>query len=198
MRQYLVLLSLFVGLTSVMAQTRSIDSIRASADSHANPKDRVQTMNDLAWELRHVEPMEAMKTAKEAYALAVEVKDLEGQAWALRNIHVIHTVIGDLLGSIDPGWKSLRIFEQLKDVNGLAAMYTNIGLVRRELGNNTEARDMLLSALAQNPTDRFQAANVRMNLGTVYIDLRDWENALINLQTAVALFEAMNDQLSVV
>lgn len=193
----ILMICLHIGLLSVQAQTRSIDSIRARVDTQSDPVLRVQTMNDLAWELRHVEPMDAMKIAKDAYTMAVDAKYLEGQAWALRNIHVVHTVIGDYVGSIDPAWKSLKIFEELKDVNGLAAMYTNIGLVRRELGNKDEAREMFLAALAQKPTDRFQAANVRLNLGMIYTELRDWENALVNLQTAVDLFKAMGDELSV-
>ncbi|MCZ7555116.1 MAG: tetratricopeptide repeat protein [Bacteroidia bacterium] len=193
----ILVICLLIGLLSVQAQPRSIDSIRARIDTYTDPTMRVQTMNDLAWELRHVEPMEAMKIAKEAYSMAVDAQYREGQAWALRNIHVIHTVIGDYPGSVDPAWKALKIFEELKDVNGLAAMYTNIGLVRRELGNSEEARDMFLSALAQKPTDPFQIANPRLNLGMIYIELRDWENALVNLQTVVDLFKKLNDELSV-
>ncbi len=193
----IALIALFSLLMLQLAAAQShIDSLRMRVATAKSPKEKVQALNDLAWDLRQNEPQEAMQVAKESYKLAVANNDMEGQAWALRNIHVAYTVIGDLNGSIDPAWKALTLFEKLGNSDGLAAMYTNIGLVRRGQQDFEEARDMFLAALAQKPSDPFQKANVTLNLGLSYTDLRDWENALIYLQRSAELFRANNDSLT--
>ena len=189
----LLLLPAFMGVTH--AQSPKIDSLKAFATKAPDVRRRIDAMNDLAWELRHIKPDAAMTQARQALILATEQKYDTGQAWAYRNIHVVHHVQGEFQESLEPGYEALKLFERMPHPTGLAAMYNNIGLVHLEMKEWDNAFADFALALKQVAADSFQLANANANLGLVSIETKDWENALLYSRRALDLYRALHDEI---
>ncbi|MBI5670373.1 MAG: tetratricopeptide repeat protein [Chloroflexi bacterium] len=77
-----------------------------------------------------------------------------------------------------------------------AEMRVNIGLVHRALGENQQALDEMQAALAvfQEMNDDVRCAKVLGNMGGVYVELNDHEQAYTCYRTAADIFEAHGEK----
>jgi two-component system, NtrC family, sensor kinase len=157
---------------------------------------RVRILNELSWELRHSDPSEAYTHAAEAYELALRNKDVSGQAWALRNQHVIMSITGDYSRALDLGWKALGLFKSIDDADGITAMYSNLGELRRYQKDYTEAKEYYQEALKQRPSDVSQLAHPNINIGLVYIQDEDYASALRHFHRAAEICRETEDEIT--
>lgn len=97
-----------------------------------------------------------------------------------------------------------RIFQQAKEgyaaagqVDMVAEMKVNIGLVHRALGENQQALDMMREALQafQERQDKLRTAQVLGNLGGVYLALSDKDQALASYRQAADIFKELGEKV---
>lgn len=95
-----------------------------------------------------------------------------------------------------------RIFQQAADAylevdkpDMVAEMQTNIGLVRRALGENQQALEIMQMALHtfQAHEDHIRTAQVLGNLGGVYVELGDKEQAYNCYRQAADIFQEQGE-----
>lgn len=77
-----------------------------------------------------------------------------------------------------------------------AEMMVNLGLVRRALGENDAALELMQAALEvfQQSTDRKREAMVLGNMGGVYLALSDKEQAASAYRDAAEIFDALGEK----
>jgi tetratricopeptide (TPR) repeat protein len=96
-----------------------------------------------------------------------------------------------------------QLFQQAQDAyeaegkrDIAAEMQTNIGLVHRALGENQQALDAMQGALAvfQELNDAVRTAKVLGNMGGVYVELNDHEQAYNCYRQAADIFDAQGEK----
>ncbi|MCB2203838.1 tetratricopeptide repeat-containing sensor histidine kinase [bacterium] len=157
-------------------------------------KERVDVMNDLAWELRHNNPDEAFELALIAQRLADSLQYEEGLGWAYRNEGVVDYILGNYADAVTSNMKALRIFERLEDNNGIASCYLNIGVVHWQVDNHDDALRYFKDALKLNPAAQ-QRATANANIGLIYTERADYDQALEYSERALEIYRASNDKL---
>lgn len=146
----------------------------------AVPARRVDLLNDLAWELRHLDGRRALALGLEATNLAVLTSYPKGEAYGLRNQAYSRSLLSENKESLDLCEQALRIFEQLRDEFGQASVLNIIGNVQHSVGDYGKSLESHYKSLALKLKigDNRGASYSWNNLGTVYDRLDDRAKAL--------------------
>lgn len=91
--------------------------------------------------------------------------------------------------------QALEAYQQADQMDMVAEMQTNIGLVHRALGEYQQALDMMQLALStfQEQGDQLRVAQVTGNIGGVYIELNDKEQAYNCYRQAADAFQDLGE-----
>lgn len=157
-----------------------MDSLRnVVARPEAGADARINALLQLSWDLKSVEPMQALDYGKKALELAEEKGSQLQVAEALRHIGVVYWQLGSFNMAMDFLQESNLIFKREGDHIGIARTYSNIGLVFWEQGHQEKALENYFQALRilEDKGDRTVLAPVLNNIGLVYQSQKDYELA---------------------
>jgi signal transduction histidine kinase/ribosomal protein S21 len=192
MTSRLCILLFFLSMSITHAQLADSLSRRIAAARSAH--ERVDVMNEIAWEFRHNNPDEAIKLALDARDAADSLGYEEGLAWAIRNEGVLEYILGNYADAITSNMDALRIFEKLENNDGIASSYLNIGVVHWQVGNLDEALRYFREALERNPAAQ-QTATANANIGLVYTERAEYDKALEYSKRGLAIYRSYGDRL---
>ena len=181
------LLPTFVG-TNLFANSTKTDSLLKALQTTTHDTTRINTLNDLAWELKFNNPDTAIYYSKQALTLAEKLvlSGDEGAEWekgianSYRNLGAFNYLKGNYPLALDHYNKALSINNRLNDKKGIATTLGNIGLVYSGQGDYPKALEYYFKALKINKEfgRKINIANNLGNIGIVYYDQGDYPKAL--------------------
>jgi signal transduction histidine kinase len=117
---------------------RRVDSLKSVLNT-AIDKDRVQVLNDLAWEYRYNRLDTSFMYASQAQILADKIGDSIGAAQALRTLGLFYESSGKYDMALDYQFRALALFEQINDRKGIASTTNITGEIYRAQGRYKQA-----------------------------------------------------------
>src|SRR5579872_4443648 len=115
----------FLAIKAFSTNTDSLKNVLKSATG----EQKVKTLNELFRGYINSDPIKAIGFAREALTLALEIKDLKGMAASYNNLGVSYRNQGALDKALENYLMSLRIYDNLKNVEGIATTKNNIGTI---------------------------------------------------------------------
>jgi signal transduction histidine kinase len=157
-----------------------LDSLRKLVtQNNVEDTTRINALLELSWNLKSVEPMQALDYGKLALQIA-EDNNLQAKvADALRHIGVVYWQLGSFNMAMDFLQESNIIFQRIGNQIGIARTYSNIGLVFWEQGHYEKALENYFQALRvmEDMDDQSVVAPVLNNIGLVYQSQKDFSLA---------------------
>jgi signal transduction histidine kinase len=183
--------------TAIYAQQSKVDSIQTVLTTLKNDTTRVRTLNDLALLYYSRNAQKTMDYAKEALALAEQLRDTIGICDALRNMGVHYEMTGAPKKAIDFYQQALLFAQRLRASIRIARAYKDIGDVYGDQALYPEAKDMYNKAKTATPKEDIRGlAGITLALGNLCMIKGDYKDGLENYEQARVLYETINDQLS--
>ncbi len=141
---------------------------------------RVNLLNEIAWELKFDDPKTAIAHLDSALVLSKKIGSKKGEGNALNYRGVVADIHGEPDLAIDFFQKSKQIREQLGDRTGVAKLLNNIANVKENKGDYLGAlADYQQSQkLRQELGDSARAVNAHYNIANVLEKMGDYPEAL--------------------
>lgn len=111
------------------------DSLAALLHNAKADTNRVNLLNDLAWELKFDDPKTAIQHLDEALVLSRQLGFLKGEGNALNYRGVVADIHGQPDLAIDFFQKSMEVRQRLGDQKGVASLLNNIANVKENKGD---------------------------------------------------------------
>ncbi|MDM8518464.1 tetratricopeptide repeat protein [Anaerolineales bacterium HSG6] len=162
---------------------------------------KIDTLNSLGWELRHVDPQQGLTRSQTAYELATtgsfaEAPYQKGVADSLKNKANLNERLANYSLALTESFAALTLYDKLADKKSQLDVLLTLGNVYIDLGDYAEALDTLLKVLnlAEKIADQEQKAKALNSISVVYNLSGDHANELESYQQALGIHEALNDQ----
>lgn len=155
---------------------------------------RVDLLIRISEELQSTDPRQAFGYAREALAIATDLKDASRIGSASRTIAGIYTVTAVYDRALEYLLNALARFEKLGDTLNMARCHCDIGKVYRLSGDFGNARVNLQQALNLNKKLRnYQGIALNhMNLGLAYLDTDSVEKGLSYFTVAYLIADSLH------
>src|SRR6185369_17967320 len=121
----LVLFTVLAFFTIQAFSSNNIDSLENVLKT-ATGDQKVKTLNELFRAYINSDPIKAIGFAREALSMASEINDLKGMAASYNNLGVAYRNQGALDKALEYYLVSLRIYDNLKNKEGVATTKNNI------------------------------------------------------------------------
>jgi len=138
---------------------------------------------------------EATKHYEQALALARVAGDLAEQAQALYNAGQVHGENGELQEAAVSYQLALPLWQAAHQPQGEATTLNSLSLIRMMMGDNQEALECLNGTVLpfmREAGNRKGEAQARINIGSIYQSLGDYETALSYYRDALEIYEQIN------
>ncbi len=156
---------------------------------------RVNILNQLAKELKHVDPEQALGYAEEAVSLANTISFKEGEAGGYINSGNVYRKLGDFKKAIEAYLKALQISQSANDGNGIARSFNGLGISYNLLGDYDKSLESFLSSLRtyEQYEDKTGTADAVNNVGIHYWSLGKLNEALDYYLRALEIRKEIGD-----
>ena len=173
-----------------------LNVVQAQNFASLHDTSKINTLNELSWELKNNKPDTAIILCTRALALAEATKWQKGIAGSLRNLGAYNYLKGNYPQALQHYFKALKINEELKDKKGISATLGNIGIVYRNQGDYSKALDYYLKALkiGEELGDKNRIAIQLGNIGIVYDNQKDYPKALDYYFRALKMDEELGNK----
>lgn len=151
--------------------------------SAVSSKDKVDALNELAFEIRNTETERSISLCKEAQQLSAEINYSDGTATALTNEAFCSIQITEYELALKKLFEALKIFEENKNEKGVAQVHYNLCLVYFRLSDFNNGLDSNIKALSY-----YQKVNNKAELVRCYFQIGLLYNALNDNTSAVEYF----------
>lgn len=201
MKKTYLLFSLSLAAHVLTAQVNT-DSLWSIWNDTSRPDTtRLWAMQHMAWDMMFSNPDSGRVLAKMELDFAEKTGDKWWQGKALNVIGTTYNLEGDYVAALAGYQKALAAFFEATGApnrkRGIAAIYGNMGLIYRSMGNGSKALEYFQKDLAiqEERGDQEGIANAYNNIGNVYDDESNTARALEYYQKALVLQEAQNHEL---
>lgn len=169
-------------LESLLQQTRS--------------QSLVDSLNELAWELRRTDARRALLLSQQAADISNSLSYRHGLAASLSNQGAFHLLQSNNQTALAKSLEALRIFEELQDEHGQAVALNTMGNVYHSLGDygNSLKSHVRSLKMKENIEDRKGTAQSLNNIGTVYHRLNDTARAMEYFLKSLKIDEDIGDR----
>lgn len=142
---------------------------------------------------------EAIYMYKKAIAASKEIGNRKAEAGCNNNLGMVYQNIDKHVLSLEYFGESLKIYEELDDIQGISNCMSNIGLAYMRLGSYTLALEYFHNALVNlDPLNLpIYEANCKHNIGLVHFYLKDYKKALEYLELALKIKEETANKLQI-
>lgn len=195
LHKFSLLLLLLFPLLLPAQDRKKLDSLETALRT-AKDTNRVIVLKELAYYQRNNDPEKAMSCANEAIALAKKLRYENGIFDATMQKGLVYYNTGGFDSALACFEISRHIAEQQNDPAKLSAIYSNIGNVYGDIGQNRSCLSFYLKAdsYTSNGELPFQHAYMKTNIGTVYSVLGQHDSALVFYNEAKAIIEKLDPQ----
>lgn len=161
----------------------------------ADAFEKVDVLNDFAWELRTSEAVRALEISQQSYQLSEACFYLKGMAVSLRNQGFCNLQLSNNQLSLTKSQESLRLFEEMHDSAGQAAALNVVGNAYHAMGEYAkalEAHGKSLGMRKESGDLQGQSASLN-NIGIVFQRLNDSAKALEYHFASLKIKEEISD-----
>ncbi len=193
---FLLLLFVLV-LKNTEAQSVS-DSLLKELSKTQEDTNKVNLLNNIAYELRTADKEKAISSAKQAVVLSEEIGFERGTSDAYRNIGTIYYVNADYEKALTNYEKGLEISLKIEDKIGSIKAYTNLGNIFYVQGNYNKALEHYFSSLKMSDEINDEAGKAKSysSIGLVYSSQENYKEALKNFLQSLKISEKLDDKSS--
>jgi len=151
--------------------------------------DKIDGLNEHAWEVHLTEPQLALKLSLEAKELAEEHKYSKGIAYATRNIGVSHRYLSNYETALSNSLTALDMFNESGDKSGESQALVSIGAIYYYMGDYEKGLDYFLNGLeiGEEIGNKEAVTYAYNGAGYIYNILGDFEKGLNFLHTSLLL-----------
>ncbi len=157
-------------------------------------EDRIDKLNEQAWQIRVNDSTRAHVLSKEAIALAEGINYNKGKAEGYRTFAFSLIRLSKHDEALEYLKKALPLFESLNDLDGQAFVNGYFGIIERSLGNYASSLEFLFkfSALAQQTGNKEGQSLSYYHIGATYKYLGDYEKALSYLLEGLSIGQSIH------
>ncbi len=176
---------------AVVAQNPKIDSLKSVLENQPPDTNKVNTLIDLAFELRAIDANATIAYAREAAQLAASLKFTRGESQALRNVGLGFSYTGETDSAILFCQKALVIAEAHGHLQIQADAYNTIGnsYIRRSLYDSARAAFKKSLALFLKLGNKESLGISQASIAITYSEQGKFSQALEMYQEALMVFE---------
>ncbi len=155
--------------------------------------DRIDALNDLAWEIGLNQTRRSYEMAREALDLARRLAYPKGAAYANRTIAYCYLFYNRMRESIDLARKTLGEFQAMGEIMGEATTLDILSTGYSLIGSYDQALQESLKSLTINRLIKYRRGEAWAlnNIGQIWFDVGDFEQALRNFQSSIETFRAI-------
>lgn len=168
-----------------------------NSDPQADPRQKIDTMNDLAWELRHFDPQRALALSNTVYEFSQSQDYPRGQLHSLRTQTALHTFIFSKSDkALFRANQALDLLETCPDELAHAHILECLSKIYKDTGDYPAAQTYLMQALAlcRQEGDQHTESMLLNDLGHLYYHTNDEERGLEYFEQALKIAKSTNDQ----
>ncbi|MCL4395071.1 MAG: diguanylate cyclase [Chloroflexi bacterium] len=176
----------------------SIENLELELSLVADPKARVDVLNELAWQVRHSDRERSKTLGEQARSLAVELlcddkPYSQGLAASLRTLSYLNGANGNYNLALAQSLEAFDILERVPENALQIDVLCNIAWVYRGFGDYGIALDHAMKALklAQASTDREREATVLDLISNIYSESNNLPEALPTYDRALAIYREL-------
>jgi len=138
----------------------------------------------------------AVRNFEQARDKAQQMRDVAGEATALRDLGTVFDNLGQLQKGLEFNRLALPLFRQIGNKNAEANVIGNMGIIYGNLGQPQKALENLHAALLlyKQTGNRDGEADIHNNLGTLHSDLGQFPKALECYDVALRLKKELSDK----
>lgn len=165
--------------TSLHANIDSLDNVWKSSEHHDTI--RLETINKLIWKYYlFSNPDSAFELSQQQYVFANITNQKKYAAMALNTQGISRVVKGEFKKAISLYNRSLNLYKEIKDLNGIAKSCNNLGMVYKEVGNHPKALKYYKKSLQikEYLNDSKSLPSTLNNIGNIYYDTESYNQAL--------------------
>ena len=181
--------------------TDEIRLLKHKLSQVTNNEAKIDILNSLGWELRHVDPQQGLIHSQTAYELATtgsfsDSPYQKGVVYSLKNMANLNERLANYPLALTQSFAALTLFDKLADQKSQLDVLLTLGGIYIDLGDYPEALDILLKALnlAETINDQERKANALNSISVTYNLSGDHANELETYHQALQIHEALNDQ----
>jgi len=192
----LTLLLFFLSSLATQGQTRLDSLLEAWRDENQPDTLRMSTLVQIAREYTYSQPDKAFYFSQQLYDLATKMGNKDFIARALNLQGSASWQQGDYPRAMDNFYRSLQLFEETGDENGIAAVTGNIGAVYINQSSYPKALEYfkLSLRLSEKVGDKESISIALSNIGAIYFYQGNYPLALDYYQRSAALNDGMEIQ----
>ena len=140
----------------------------------------------------------ALQSWQQALIIYREIKDRQGEGWALGSLGIAYHSLGDYAKAIDYQQQSLAIAREIKDRESQGWALGSLGIAYDSLGDYAKAIEYAQQslAIAREIKDRESEGTGLGNLGNAYRNLGDYAQAIEYAQQQLAIAREIKDRYS--
>ena len=160
-------------------------------------KEKIDDLNQRAWDIRINDSPKAFELSKESVELARTINYREGLAHGLKSLGFCYVRIAKNEEASPLLKESLSLFESMNDLKGQAVVTGYMSNIQRNQGDLGEALQLLFKALELSKKTGFaeNEAGEYYRIGVTYKDLGNFEKALEYLYKSLSLARENKDRL---
>lgn len=172
------------------------DSLLKVLEGNLHDTARVNTLSQLAGELRNSSPREAFTYAEAALKLSEKIEWKKGMAVSHNMLGTINKNLANMEEARKHHEEALAIYTSMNDRKGIAASLNGLGLAIHKLGDYRSALECYLKSLsiAKELKDEKLEGKLYNNIGLVYDNLDESEKALDHFRKYMEHCERTNDE----
>jgi two-component system sensor histidine kinase UhpB len=172
----IALFTLFVGLNSGFLFSQSkIEKLELKLKECKTDSTRAEALNNLAWEYVNVNPQKGIPLIEEAIELCRRNEYIKLKSSCYNTNAYLYETIGNIEQAEIFYLKSIEEKKKIKDMKGLATVYSNVSKIYRRQSKYEKGVEYLKkSILIQDSLKNYYGLGLAYNnLGTIYKDLGD-------------------------
>ena len=160
--------------------------------------EKVDVINNLAFEIRNTDTQRAILLSKEAKEISTILNYLNGIATALSNEGFCYVQITNYELALEKLFEALKIFEVQKNELGIAQVNYNLSLVYFRLSDFNNGIDSTTKALSyyQKNNDKNEMARCYFQMGFLYNSLNDCTSGIEYFKLGIDLSRETNNKAS--
>lgn len=183
-------------INSSYSQNKVIDSLLLGLSSTTESKEKVDYLNELAWEYRIIDVDKGLQFAQQANQLSDSISYSNGSVTSLNRKGVLLLNRGDYNQAISLYDTILNIETERKNIYGIARAQNQLGVIYKKIGNLNKSKKYYKSSLEnfESINKEKLVAKLANNLGSIYKELGDGENAMLYYTKSLKVREKLNDK----
>lgn len=163
-----------------------IDSLEKKLPKIKTEKEKIDILNQIAYEYKFIDPKKNLDNATKALEFAKKINYLDGIINAKRNLGYFYLITSDYKQAQD---NFNFIIKNSKDNAKIGLSYSGLGIIEAKQSNYPEALKLYFKGLkfAENSNDKIIQAKILSNIGSVYYDTNEFNKSIQYQKKALAI-----------